>query len=139
MLDLQEGRPQFPGVPQRPASSAVRSVEEEPTRLTISLVHDGYTPAKIRARPRPTARGATLGDFVSKNSFQALGGEGAPQRPPTSTTAATVARRRPTTTTTETIAARPIQTISRDDDFGEPLGEPYRASCGCMGVCDETC
>ena len=31
------------------------------------------------------------------------------------------------------------QTINRNDDFGEPIGEPCRSSCGCMGLCDEKC
>ena len=59
----------------------VKSVEEEPPRVTIPLVQEGFTSAKTRARRRPTARGATLGDFLSKNSFQAVGGEGAQRRP----------------------------------------------------------
>ena len=80
--------------------------------MAISLVQDGFTPAKATTRPRPTPRGATLGDFVSRNSFQALSGE----TTTTTTTAATVARRRPTTTTTAATTTKPIQTITRDDE-----------------------
>ena len=37
------------------------------------------------------------------------------------------------------MAARPIQAITQNDECGKPLGEPCRASCGCMGACDEKC
>ena len=100
--------------------------------MDISMVQDGFVPAKVAARPRPAPRGATLGDFVSKNSFQALSGEHAKTTTTTTTTAARqrttaaeVARRRPTTSTTAATTTRPVQAITRGTSADAQTKDPH--------------
>ena len=43
-------------------------------------------------------------------------------------------------TTSQQVAAKQVRTRFANmefDEVGEPLGQPCRSSCGCMGACDE--